>query len=320
MLQHQNTRGSSKSNTAVLFNRYVWLVDTIYRAGRLSFEEINERWVRSSLNDTGEELPLKTFHNHKNAIQQVFDINIACDRRAGYLYYIENAEDMKRGGVRTWLLNTFAVNQLVNESRRLKRRILFEEIPSGQKYLTTIIETMRENRTLALTYKMFQQPASFSCEVEPYCVKVFRQRWYMVAHIVGTQRIRIYSLDRIEALEPTNRSFKLPAKFDGRDFFAQSFGITVDEQCAVEKIRIRVTHEQSNYLRTLPLHATQNETQHSDSYSIFEYRLRPTYDFQQEIRKYGADVEVLEPQWLRNKFYEEAKANYELYNKMEGNL
>ena len=49
MLQHQNTRGSSKSNTAVLFNRYVWLVDTIYRAGRLSFEEINERWVRSSL-------------------------------------------------------------------------------------------------------------------------------------------------------------------------------------------------------------------------------------------------------------------------------
>ena len=87
MLQHQNTRGSSKSNTAVLFNRYVWLVDTIYRAGRLSFEEINERWVRSSLNDTGEELPLKTFHNHKNAIQQVFDISIACDRRAGYLYF-----------------------------------------------------------------------------------------------------------------------------------------------------------------------------------------------------------------------------------------
>lgn len=222
--------------------------------------------------------------------------------------------------MRRWLISTFSVNSLLSESRALKQRILFEEIPSGQKYLTTIIETMRENRTLALTYKMFQQPASFSCEVEPYCVKVFRQRWYMVAHIVGTQRIRIYSLDRIEALEPTNRSFKLPAKFDGRDFFAQSFGITVDEQCPVEKIRIRVTPKQSNYLRTLPLHATQNETQHSDSYSIFEYRLRPTYDFQQEIRKYGADVEVLEPQWLRNKFYEEAKANYELYNKMEENL
>ena len=162
--------------------------------------------------------------------------------------------------------------------------------------------------------------AHLVCVMYPIHSSTIRISWYMVAHIVGTQRIRIYSLDRIEALEPTNRSFKLPAKFDGRDFFAQSFGITVDEQCAVEKIRIRVTHEQSNYLRTLPLHATQNETQHSDSYSIFEYRLRPTYDFQQEIRKYGADVEVLEPQWLRDKFYEEAKANYELYNKKEENL
>ena len=131
MRQKQNSRSSSKSNTAILFNRYVWLVDTIYRAGRISFEEINERWQRSSLNDTGEELPLKTFHNHKNAIQQMFDINIECDRRGGYLYYIEHAEDMERGGVRTWLLNTFAVNHLINESHHLKRRILFEEIPSG---------------------------------------------------------------------------------------------------------------------------------------------------------------------------------------------
>lgn len=307
--------------TATLFNRYIWLVETIYSAGHISMEEINRRWANSQYNELREkELPLRTFHRHKEAIKAIFDIEIKCDRRIGNLYYIANTEDLEEESMRRWLISTFSVNSLLSESRALKQRILFEEIPSGQKYLTTIIETMRENRTLALTYKMFQQPASFSCEVEPYCVKVFRQRWYMVAHIVGTQRIRIYSLDRIEALEPTNRSFKLPAKFDGRDFFAQSFGITVDEQCPVEKIRIRVTPKQSNYLRTLPLHATQNETQHSDSYSIFEYRLRPTYDFQQEIRKYGADVEVLEPQWLRNKFYEEAKANYELYNKMEENL
>ncbi len=72
----KQSRGSSKSNIAVLFNRYVWLVDTIYRAGRITFEEINERWLHSSLNDTEEDLPLKTFHNHKNAIQQMFDINI----------------------------------------------------------------------------------------------------------------------------------------------------------------------------------------------------------------------------------------------------
>lgn len=68
--EKKQSRDSSKGNTAVLFNRYVWLVDTIYRAGHISFEEINEQWERSLLNDTGEELPLKTFHNHKNAISR----------------------------------------------------------------------------------------------------------------------------------------------------------------------------------------------------------------------------------------------------------
>ena len=190
MRQKQNSRSSSKSNTAILFNRYVWLVDTIYRAGRISFEEINAQWKRSSLNDTGEELPLKTFHNHKNAIQQMFDINIECDRRAGYLYYIEHAEDMEQGGVRTWLLNTFAVNHLINESHHLKRRILFEEIPSGQRFLTQIIEAMRDNLTLELTYQSFWNDTASTFEVAPYCVKVFRQRWYVVACSLSDERLR----------------------------------------------------------------------------------------------------------------------------------
>lgn len=303
MLQHQNTQGSSKSNTAVLFNRYVWLVDTIYRAGRLSFEEINERWVRSSLNDTGEELPLKTFHNHKNAIQQVFDISIACDRRAGYLYYIENAEDMKRGGVRTWLLNTFAVNQLVNESRRLKRRILFEEIPSGQRYLTQIIEAMRDSRTLELTYQSFWSDTARMVEVAPYCVKVFHLRWYVVARSLDDNNIRIYALDRIHALRTTEHPLVMTDDFDPKAYFAESFGIIVDVHCAVQRVKIRVQGVQRQYMRTLPLHASQREIESSEESSVFEFCLRPTLDFQQELLTHAVnaerDIEVLEPRWLR---------------------
>ena len=190
MRNNLNTRTSSKGNAAMLFNRYVWLVDTIYRAGRITFEEINERWRRSSLNETGEELPLKTFHNHKNAIQQMFDINIECNRKGGYIYYIEHAEDMEQGGVRTWLLNTFAVNRLINESHHLKRRILFEEIPSGQRFLTQIIEAMRDGRTIEMTYKSFWNDTPHTFEVAPYCVKVFRQRWYVVARSLSVQRQR----------------------------------------------------------------------------------------------------------------------------------
>lgn len=299
----KQSRDSSKSNTAVLFNRYVWLVDTIYRAGRISFEEINDRWKHSSLNDTEEDLPLKTFHNHKNAIQQMFDINIECDRRGGYLYYIEHAEDMERGGVRTWLLNTFAVNHLINESHHLKRRILFEEIPSGQRFLTQIIEAMRDSLTMDMNYQSFWNEKPTQFEVEPFCVKVFRQRWYVVARSVTDGRLRIYSLDRIVSLQTTDHPFTLPDDFDPEAYFADSFGVTVDEDCSVERVRVRVQGIQRQYIRTLPLHASQKEVETAEDVSVFEFHLRPTLDFQQELLTHAVnaeeDIEVLGPQWLR---------------------
>lgn len=303
MTRNRKTRSSSKSNAATLFNRYVWMVDTIYRAGRITFEEINERWQRSSLNETGEELPLKTFHNHKNAIQQMFDINIECDRRGGYLYYIEHAEDMERGGVRTWLLNTFAVNHLINESHHLKRRILFEEIPSGQRFLTQIIEAMRDNRTLEMSYQSFWDETTHTFEVAPYCVKVFRQRWYVVACSASDDRLRIYALDRIRELRTSEHLFILPDDFDPQAYFANSFGIAVDESYKPEQVRVRVSGIQRHYLRTLPLHASQQEIEITNDSSVFEFYLRPTLDFQQELLTHAANtdgqIEVLKPQWLR---------------------
>ena len=304
MTRNRKTRSSSKSNAAMLFNRYVWLVDTIYRAGRISFEEINERWQRSSLNETGEELPLKTFHNHKNAIQQMFDINIECDRKGGYLYYIEHAGDMEQGGVRTWLLNTFAVNHLINESHHLKRRILFEEIPSGQRFLTQIIEAMRDNRTLEMTYQSFWNDTPRTFEVAPYCVKVFRQRWYAVACSTSDDRLRVYALDRIRELRTLEHLFVLPDDFDPQAYFADSFGVVVDGNCRPERVRVRVSGIQRKYIRTLPLHASQQETEIAGDSSVFEFYLRPTLDFQQELLSQAANtdgwIEVLEPAWLRD--------------------
>ena len=70
--------------TKDLFDKYIWLVDTIYRAGKITFEEINERWLRSRLSE-GEDIPLRTFHNWRIAIEQVFDININCNRKGGVI-------------------------------------------------------------------------------------------------------------------------------------------------------------------------------------------------------------------------------------------
>lgn len=299
--------------TAPLFNRYIWLADTIYGAGHITLDDINRRWARSQYNNEHEDgIPERTFHRHKEAILSIFGIEIKCDR-TDKTYYIANADDIEQGGVRKWLVNTFAVNNLINESHQLKRRILFEEIPSGQHFLTPIIEAMRDEHTIELTYRNFRKDKSFTFEIEPFCVKVFKQRWYLVARSVSDEQIRIYGLDRIEAMRLAEKSFRLPSDFDAQEFFADSFGIIVDEEYDVERVRIRVDNRQRNYLRSLPLHPTQNEIERMPDFSVFEFRLRPTFDFQQELRTHGAAVEVLSPEWLRNEFAEEAERTASMY-------
>lgn len=282
-----------------LFNRYIWLVDTIYRADGITFEEINEKWLRNSMSE-GLDLPLKTFHNHRKAIEDMFDINIVCDKRGGYKYYIENADDMEKGGVRTWLLNTFAVNNLINESHHLKRRIVFEQIPSGQNFLTPVIEAMRDGMSIEIKYKSFWRQDEYTTEVEPYFVKVFKQRWYLIARNKIKDAIRIYALDRIHALTQTGNAFVMPKDFSPEDYFYNSFGIISQDNCPPEIVDLKVYGTQKEYFRTLPLHHSQEEVENADGYSIFRYYLSPTYDFIQEILSHGCEVEVLSPQHLRD--------------------
>lgn len=295
-----------------LFNRYIWLVDTIYRAGKISLEEINERWVRTEMSG-GVEIPLRTFHNHRKAIEDIFDINIECNKRGGYYYYIENAEDMERGGVRSWLLNTFAVNNLINESHHLKRRILFEEIPSGQRFLTPLIEAMRDSLVVELDYQSFWADEPHVCTIRPYCVKVFKQRWYVLAWSEQYGQVRTYALDRIRDLTVTGRTFDYPQDFDPQVYFGLSFGIIADEACKPETVRLRVYGIQCKYLRALPLHGSQREEEQTDDYSVFSYWLRPTFDFRQELLTHGGEVEVLSPGWLREEMRATAAAMLSLY-------
>ena len=85
---------SKKSNkVATLLKRYIWLVETIQQAGKITYEEINIKWTNSDdLNELKEDIPLRTFHNHRIAIEELFNINIG-RRQNGYRYYIEKDED-----------------------------------------------------------------------------------------------------------------------------------------------------------------------------------------------------------------------------------
>lgn len=282
-----------------LLNKYIWFVETIYNAKRITYEEINEKWRNNALSD-GLDLPSRTFHKWRIAVEEMFGLIIDCERKGGYHYYIANADELKEGNIRNWLINTFSISNLLVDNLQLHERILLEEIPSGQKYFAQIIDAMKSNNLINMTYRSYWKDNSHNFDVEPYCVKLFRQRWYLLGRSPYKKQMMIYALDRIQELRIIDKNFELPTTFNANEFFGEYFGVNIVDEVDVETVKLKVASYQANYIRAVPLHHSQNEIEKNEDYSIFELRLRPTSDLMREILWHNEAVEVLAPIGFRN--------------------
>lgn len=300
----------NKSSTSYLLRCYIWLVNTI-ACGPVSRRDIDSKWAKSSVNDyKTDSIPESTFHRWRNTVQELFDIDIQCNAYGEY--FIDNASDIRRTNLSTHLLQMFAVKQLLRESRELQSQILFEPVPAGEHLLPVIIEALRDRRELRITHQGFHKSHPSTFPVCPYCLKMFRQRWYMLALSPDTGNIRIYSLDRIRAAEPTSKTYTIPPDFDAEAYFRNTYGVNGMEGTP-EQVEIRIEAYQANYLRTLPLHSSQEEIERNDDCSVFRYRIVPSYEFVQELRKYGSTLEVLKPHHLRNQLHKDLQSQLSLY-------
>ncbi|MDO4214096.1 MAG: WYL domain-containing protein [Bacteroidales bacterium] len=276
------------------FKRYVWLVDLLSRRGYISLKEISDEWQKSPLNDTHAPLSERTFFNHRDAIFDIFGIEIRNDRSLGF--YIASS-DMDGNSTGEWMLHTLCLNNVLQENADMKNRILVEKAPSSEKFLTEVISAMRAGKVISLTYQSFYRPEPSTFSVRPYCVKYFKKRWYLLAD--SDLGLRVYSLDRFVDMEELDQTFEIPEEFDAEGFFSNYFGVIVGDKKA-EDVVIRVEPSQANYFRSSPKHHSQKEIEPIDGWPAFTYHIAPTYDFKQEMLSHGAFVEVLSPEWFRD--------------------
>jgi predicted DNA-binding transcriptional regulator YafY len=135
----------------------------------------------------------------------------------------------------------------------------------------------------------------------------------MVAKSARYESPRIYSLDRIQNLNTTETLFTLPSNFDPEAYFENAFGAILEDHIKPCTVKLKVTGNQQKYLRSLPLHHSQQEAEQVNDESVFSYFLSPTYDFKQEILLHGSDIEVLSPEWLRKDMREIVQRMHCLY-------
>ncbi len=293
-----------------LFNRYLWLIELLSYSNGLSKNEIDSRWANSVINDDGETtIPRRTFIRMKENISKLFDIQIGYDRKEKK-YYIEN--DISGCNKNTqFLLSAFAVNQMVSENRDLADRILLEDTPAGSNvFLTEITTAMRENHRMSITYQNYEMQTAREFEIEPYALRYFGRRWYVLAHTDFHNSLRLYALDRMKDVKISDKLFKLPTDFSADDYFSRYFGVIVTDAKA-ENIQLKTTDTRAKYLRSLPLHRSQKEI----ASNLFELHLVPTDDFINAVRAMETEVEIVSPDWLRKRLLQDAKDLVKKYSK-----
>lgn len=286
------------------------MIDILLRYKSLTFQEISELWKESGLG-YGEEMPLRTFHNHRNAIKDIFDVYIECDRKNDYRYYIDEPGRLRGNNLRGWLVSSYATLNQIQVDCRLEERIIFEDIPSGQTWLTRIAEAMRYDQVLCITHQGFGKPEPSTFEIEPYCLKVVKRRWYVLARSpyysernkeMGVNPGDVYytyALDRIQDIQETGKTFHMNKDFDVNRYFEGCCGVITSNE-PLQRIVLLAYGSFADYLRTLPLHESQHEIESDDESTLFEYQLKPTLDFYQCVLAMGEQVEVLEPESVRN--------------------
>jgi hypothetical protein len=300
------------------------LADTINRNGKISFADINAKWLAGD--KERKEIPLRTFHNHRRDIEDMFDISIECDKSTN-TYYVDDTEGLYGSKLKMWLLNSFSLNNILQESIDLKSRVIFEDIPLGLEYIEPITDAMRKGMQVIVKYQAYYWTEPREIHVEPYFLRLFHQRWYLmgvnvdmpvknrdtIKKIPGKPEVHSFALDRMQSVEISNTKFNYPRDFDPKEFYKDCYGIIKQNDIAAKRTIIKATAFQSHYLRNLPIHESQREIESDEEYSLFELMICPTYDLCQQLLSLGDAVEVLEPKELREMMRENVERMGEKY-------
>ena len=240
-------------------SHYIWLFDTILHNKRISQKEIEKKWELSPFYD-GKKLSRSTFVRWKETAEEIFDINIECDIKGGYCYYIEDNDKInKDNDLRVWLLENYHISNILNSSISIRDKIITENNPSAKNFLFEITTAIKENSALEFTYKKYvEKDVEETIYGLPLGLKQYKQRWYMLFQ-KGTDTIRIYGLDRISDLKIVPNAENTP-KMDitPATYWHNYYGIyTTNTDKQPDEVKLKVSPRFSKFLRSLPLHHSQ---------------------------------------------------------------
>ena len=265
-----------------------------------TFKEIKEHLQRQSeLKDRKFDLTIRTFQRDIDEIYTTFATSIVYDKKSN-CYCIEETEDNPYKKNR--LLEAYDTFNMLNMGEDLSHYIDFERIrPRGTEHLFGLLHAIKNKLQIRFHHQKFEDETITNRLVEPYSLKEFDSRWYLICKDLNDKKIKTFALDRMTELDITKSRFIVPTDFSLKEMFRYSFGIITPRNEQPETIILSFDSEQAKYIKSLPLHHTQEILLDNDEELQIKLELWITHDFEMKILSYGASVKVIRPIRLANR-------------------
>lgn len=297
-------------------DRYYWLINLVRSHDGITLKEIQDAWDRSIVNDSHTPLARRTFIKQKHSIEDMLHITISHKPGKGYIiedndYNYHRAIDM-----------VLSSNSLIKFAKdpSMAGRFQLQPETEGLNHINTIIEAMELSYCIDLKFKQFYETEWHNLTIEPYGIKQWDRRWYVVGPEIGGKLVRAYCLDKIAEPQISEKSFVFPENFSLNAFYEYYFGTVMyqsdnsDTVVPPTEILLKVWKRERPYFESMPLHSSQYCVEEHQEYSIYRYYMAPTWDIERRLLECNDHVEVLAPQELRDMMAEHAQNMVDLYN------
>jgi predicted DNA-binding transcriptional regulator YafY len=292
-------------------NRYNIIVNYI-RKRPSTFKEIQDKLaLESELQDYDFNISKRTFQRDLKDISSIFNIDIKYDFSLKK-YYIDFEEEPD---VKGRVLEAFDIFNALNVSDRLSDHIHFENRkPQGTEHLYGLLHAIKNQMLIRFNHQKFWEDHVTERQVGPYALKEFKNRWYVIAKDRKDGLTKSFGLDRLSDLEITKAKFEKPLDFSVNTHFKYCFGVVGPNAKSPEKIVLSFTPFQGKYIKTLPLHHTQEVLIDNEEEFRISLQLYITHDFFMELRSFGDDVEVMQPEQLRKRMTLNPEEVFNMYD------
>lgn len=295
------------------FKRYIWLFEQVQNNPYITFEEIEDRFFNSELiKEDDAKFSKRTFHRDQKEIFELFGVEIKYNKQRGGYYidgeYLNPNTELLLDSYR--FINTYQI------FKDIDKYLASEPRKTGNKHLLFMLDAISNRKRISFTYSKFTDPVAETKTVEPYFVKEFKNRWYLIAKDVKDKKVKTYALERVindPSPESVSASFDIPREINPPTWFNYSFGIFRVSDNNPETVQLSAKPLKAKFFVSQPLHNTQTVISEGNEETVFEVKLHITHDFVMELLSHGSEIKILKPHSLKETIVNELQQSINQY-------